>query len=218
MDDWSLPGQTTSQINQDSPYISERKGYKIGDSTVTRDGKTIVYQGNDKWIDVDTNVSYTAADSENGLMLTPDEEEKKEVQTAQSNEDSPYVSERYGFRVGDTVETDSGFTVTYQGNDKWIDVDTNRMYTAKDNGSGVWVELDDDTVPKRIYGQPGETPVSEQCGYSVGDEYLYRSLDGIHTRTYIGNDIWTEPDGEQIKSFRAFKYSDSDELHWEVMK
>lgn len=81
----------------------------------------------------------------------------------------------------------------------------------------VYSEVSPD-APTRIYAQAGETPLSEQAGYSVGDTWNYQSLDGAQARTYIGNDLWTEPDEGQTIISRAFKYSNSDKLEWEIVE
>lgn len=180
----------------DSPYLSDRKGYRVGDTVLLDNGVTLAYQGEDIWKDVASNTKYkpTKELEDGGLWF-----EQQGTQQASGNPDSPYISDRYGHNIGDQMVIYDYKTVTYQGEDVWMDENSRVYSVVKDHGNG-YMEF-----ASGLFAKPGETPVSERMGYQPGDSMSIQSLGYSFNRIYVGNDIWyndNEPDVELIASLQ----------------
>ena len=83
---------------------------------------------------------------------------------------SLYISERYGWKIGDSTTMDNGVVVTYQGNDVWIDGQANKYIVTKDLGNGsFWLEAQNPqpeyTEPQPEYTEPQPSiPTTPETG------------------------------------------------------
>lgn len=180
----------------DSPYLSDRKGYRVGDTVLLDNGVTLAYQGEDIWKDVASNTEYepTKELEDGGLWFEP-----IGTQQASGNPDSPYMSERNGYSVGDQMTIGMYTSVTYQGGDVWMTEDSREYTVIKDNGNG-YLEF-----APGLFAKEGEQPMSERVGYQPGDTILCHSLGYDFNRVYVGNDIWyddNDPDTKLIASLQ----------------
>lgn len=181
----------------DSPYLSDRKGYRVGDTVLLDNGVTLAYQGEDIWKDVASNTKYkpTKELEDGGLWF-----EQQGTQQA-SNPDSPYISDRCGYNVGQVYGFDA-YEIKYLGEDRWYDEWNQTYYTAIPNANGGF-DLRTDEYLSRVYAKEGETPVSERLGYQPGDYITYQSLGFTFNRIYEGNDIWYDDNrpGSQMRAY-----------------
>jgi len=122
-----------------------------------------------------------------------------------SNPDSPYLSDRNGFAVGDTTTISSGVTLVYQGNDTWLDTFTNTTYiVTQDLGNGsMWFEA---VVPEPEPEPEDTTPTNpthyaEDFGYKVGDIKEGTSKGQKIILEYLGNDRWRDQYGDIWTSY-----------------
>ncbi len=174
----------------DSPYMSDRKGYKVGDTIPLDNGVTVAYQGEDIWKDISSNTEYkTTKELENGGLWF----EPIGTQQASGNPDSPYISERNGYSVGDQTTIGMYTSVTYQGGDVWMTEDSREYTVIKDNGNG-YIEF-----APGLFAKEGEQPMSERVGYQPGDSILNHSLGYDFNRVYVGNDIWYDDNDPETK-------------------
>ncbi len=94
------------------------------------------------------------------------------------------ISDKYGYKAGDTMVLNDYINVTYQGADIWLDENGGEYSVIRDHGNGMM-----EFVQGRA-AKPGEQPVSERMGYKKGDSIFNRSLGYNFNRIYDGNDRW----------------------------
>lgn len=183
------------EARQNSPYMSDRHGFNVGDKTTLDSGITVAYQGEDLWKDVSSNKLYkTTRENEDGSMW---------FEVVPSNPDSPYLSERNGFNVGDTTTISTGVTLVYQGNDTWLDTSSNTTYiVTQDLGNGsMWFEPQVSNTEPEDTTPSNPTHYADDCGYKVGDTVSGQSEGQPLTLTYLGNDEWIDDYGNIWMSY-----------------
>lgn len=123
----------------DSPYISERFGFTVGDEATTSDDTRCTYQGEDRWLDEWNNDYYYAQDSGDGrIKLVPEQQDTPSPETPSNR---TYCADEHGYEVGDTLtkyRNGRQITLTYLGNDEWVDSDGKTWISFEDGGSLSW--------------------------------------------------------------------------------
>lgn len=186
----------TKAGSSNSKYISDRYGCNVGDKITLDIGVTVVYEGKDIWKDTSSDTKYKVTkDNGDGTMRFEPQNTQPQQQPS-GDPNSPYICDRHGYKIGDQTVLYDYLTVTYQGQDQWVDADGDIFTAVKDHGWGI-------EYSQGIFARPGEQPVSERLGYKPGDSIPCESIGYTWNRIYKGNDIWyddNDPNDELIAS------------------